>query len=298
MEFSCTTAAEVRGDPLAGTAFATARILLVEQPGPWGPGGLRDSYFDHRIAQELGARADAAGMRLLAIRRPGRSAMDGPRRWAVLDCAADTRASSWGTYREDAELLDVPLDGSAGTTSGDLVYLVCAHSRHDVCCAVRGRPVAAALAEIRPGQVWECSHVGGHRFAANMLVAPLGLLYGRVDADCARDLVLAAERGELVAGRLRGQVGLAPIAQAALIHAHTELRLRQVDALRVRMIDAVAEDTSTITLDGPRATYELAMRAERVPASTGLSCAKPGPDSYLRFEPAGALSVRSRPDCP
>ena len=60
---------------------------------------------------------------------------------------------------------------------------VCTHGRHDTCCAERGRPVAAALAAAHPELTWEVSHIGGDRFAANALVLPHGLYYGRLDAD-------------------------------------------------------------------------------------------------------------------
>src|SRR4051794_30959104 len=32
----CALRAQLRGDPMLGTAFPAPRILLVEQPGPWG----------------------------------------------------------------------------------------------------------------------------------------------------------------------------------------------------------------------------------------------------------------------
>jgi len=32
----CALRAQLRGDPMLGTAFPAARLLLVEQPGPWG----------------------------------------------------------------------------------------------------------------------------------------------------------------------------------------------------------------------------------------------------------------------
>ena len=45
------------------------------------------------------------------------------------------------------------------------VVVVCTHGRRDVCCAERGRPLAAATALEHPGAVWESTHVGGDRFA-------------------------------------------------------------------------------------------------------------------------------------
>ena len=66
---------------------------------------------------------------------------------------------------------------------------VCAHGKHDQCCAVRGRAATAAIAARYPEFTWECSHLGGDRFAATMLVLPEGLCYGRVDSTEAAELV-------------------------------------------------------------------------------------------------------------
>lgn len=55
-------------------------------------------------------------------------------------------------------------------------------AKHDTCCAVRGRPVGRALSDRWPELVWECTHVGGDRFAANVVVAPDGVYYGNLDA--------------------------------------------------------------------------------------------------------------------
>ena len=65
------------------------------------------------------------------------------------------------------------------------LFGVCTHGRHDACCAERGRPVAAALTASHPAETWEISHMGGDRFAANMVVLPEGLYYGRMDPGTA-----------------------------------------------------------------------------------------------------------------
>ena len=78
--------------------------------------------------------------------------------------------------------MDVALDGSDGTLSDRPLVAVCAHGRHDQCCAVRGRSACGAIADEYPEYTWECSHLGGDRFAATMLILPEGLCYGRVDS--------------------------------------------------------------------------------------------------------------------
>jgi hypothetical protein len=280
----CALRSQLRGDALLGTAFPAARVLLVEQPGAWGRAGLRESRFDSSVAAALEQRASAAGIRLLAIRRPGRTPRGVRRRWALADTRDGTTALRWGSYAYDAELLDLPLDGSAGELDEAPLYLVCAHSKHDACCALRGRPVAAALEAERPGRVWECSHVGGERFAANVLVVPSGLMYGRVLPFAAPEFVAATEAGEVVGALLRGRIGLPAPAQAALAFAYEHLALRRRDALRVLSTSAVEDGEARVRLAGPHGHLEVTVRVEPV-AADGLTCANPRPNFYLAYHP-------------
>jgi (2Fe-2S) ferredoxin len=229
----CSFAAERRGDPMPGTAAPGMGFLLIEQPGPWGRLALSQSQLDPAVGAAVSARGVAAGLRVLLIRRPGRQPADrepGTRRFAVVDSRPGFEAARWGTFVEDADLLEVPLDARAGTPSYDPIYLVCTHGRHDPCCAIRGRPVAAALAEARPEQTWECSHVGGDRFAGNLVVLPHGLYYGRVTAQNALEVVEAYERGEVVLRLLRGRTRWLPAAQAAQHRAREVYGDLSVDA--------------------------------------------------------------------
>ncbi|MBE7187995.1 MAG: sucrase ferredoxin, partial [Jatrophihabitans endophyticus] len=105
----CALRAQLRGDQMLGTAFPAARLLLVEQPGPWGQGGLRTSYFDPATALALEARGRAEGVRVQAIRRPGRSPRRPQRRWAVVDTRGTEPSLRWGSFTDDTELLELPL---------------------------------------------------------------------------------------------------------------------------------------------------------------------------------------------
>jgi hypothetical protein len=147
--------------------------------------------------------------------------------------------------------------------------------------------VAAALDAVRPGQVWETSHVGGDRFAANVLVLPSGLLYGRVPADAAADLADAADAGRVVLAWLRGRVGLAPAAQAAAAFAHAELGLAAVGDVHVLWSRAV-EGGASVRLRTARGDVTVRVRVERVVAER-LTCAAPGRGAFLRYRPIELL---------
>lgn len=244
---------------MLGTAFPASRVLLVEQPGGWGVGGLADSRFDPRVAQRLIATLGEQGVRVLAIRRPGRQPAPDQRSWGFADCRPGRQGIVWGTYRAADELLDLdPAALAEQAKDTRPVYAVCAHGTRDMCCAIEGRPVATALARLCPGRAWECSHVGGDRFAANVLVLPTGQLYGRITDPAA--LASAAERGQVLPDRLRGQIGLPPAAQAAVVHAQRELGVTSVGAVRVLEVQGSPPEVQLVRLAVPDGSRTVAVR--------------------------------------
>ncbi len=219
----CSDAARERCDPLAGTAAPSRGWLLVEHPGPWAPDALAGSGIAPEVQEHLRVAAQQAGARVLLVRKPGRQPETAQRSWMVRWSDPDRQGRD-GLWATDADLLgavdalreDVP----AATGSQDPLLLVCTHGRHDTCCAVRGRPVAASLAERWPEQTWECSHVGGDRFAANLVVVPDGTYYGAVDDTAVVDLVDRHLGGRVTPEHLRGFTSGHPWEQAAVVEAH------------------------------------------------------------------------------
>jgi (2Fe-2S) ferredoxin len=270
----CADAAQSRGDQLIGTAPPAARWLLVEQPGPWGRVAVRESRLDRAVAADISARAAVEGVRVQLIRRPGRNRPVPVRRWAYVDARPGRESSWWGSFSTDAGLLDSRFDGSAGARSAAPIYLVCTHGRHDTCCAIRGRPAAARLAAVRPDVTWECSHVGGDRFAANLVVLPHGLYYGHVTSDTAMEIVTAYEAGEIVPASLRGRSSVSRPAQAAQHHARLALGERGLDALRPLGEEALDGQAWQVLLERPGdQPVTVVVRAERSAERALLTCA-------------------------
>jgi hypothetical protein len=250
----CAAQAEERGDSMLGTAPPQSRILLVHQPGPWGPRGLTESRCDPAVARRIEAAAGRAGMRVQAIRRPGKHERDRPIN--VYDVAiADATTVTWWRTDDLGAVADALETGVPRTepvsVETEPLFLVCTHGRHDACCALRGIPLAAALHRLRPGRVWETTHLSGDRFAANILVLPGGDLYGRVTPERADELVNAAEAGNVVPPLLRGRLGLAPVAQAALVYAHDQLGIAARDALSIEEIEPEGADGARVALTAP-----------------------------------------------
>lgn len=302
--FRCSNAARDRGDPLCATATPARRFLLVEVPGPWPRQPMRHSRLDSGVGAVLAASAAAAGARLLLIRRPGRHP-DVPHSaglaWALADVTPGVETVRWGRFRDDAELLAIDpravLDPARDAGSGpQRVALVCTHGTRDVCCAVRGRPVADAVYGMAGWDVWECTHVGGDRFAANMVVLPTGDMFGRLDAGTAPGVLAAYEAGQLVGTHHRGRCGVAPVEQAVAALVAQEL----VDDRRGAVLVGPVREAPGVTLTGrnllavsavPDAMWEAAV----VHAGTGYVArisASWGPPTRLQC--SGGPAVRAR----
>lgn len=234
--FRCSTAARDRHDQRIGTAPPQNRWFLIEQPTGWGATAWAGLKVESAVKETLMAILNHANARVMLIRRPGRETdtIGDRRRWCVVDQAA-AEPVRWGWADDDAELIraaelfagahpDVCRIADEPTAAGEpRLLLVCTHGRKDVCCATRGRPVAARAAELWPEATWECTHTGGDRFAGNLILLPEGACYGGMDPDDVEPVVRAQIEGRVDASHLRGPCGESSPVQAAVVAAYDRL---------------------------------------------------------------------------
>ncbi|HEU5156544.1 MAG TPA: sucrase ferredoxin [Streptosporangiaceae bacterium] len=243
--------------PRQASATTKARAwLLIEHPGPWADKVERTELPAPAAAAV--AEAGRRGVRAQLIRRPGRRRGVPPLQ--VYAGWSGSGAPAWLEGRpldDPAGLADLDLAAVAagrrpgfGEPSGPLL-LVCAHGRHNACCAKNGAPLARALHARYGSQVWETTHVGGDRYAANLVCLPHGLYYGDLGIEEGLTAAAAYREGKVVLDRLRGRAGLPEPAQAAE---------HQVRALTGALgVDAVAVES--MTGGGDDRVYEVVVRA-------------------------------------
>jgi hypothetical protein len=273
---SCSELSLSLREQLFATASETSTWLLVEQPGPWGHSALVESRLDPDVGAELLDRTKALGIKALLVKRPaGRS---GPRRCFLGRSDQGAAFLCERPFDDDHELLALDLDALAGgerLTGARPVesplYLVCTNSRRDACCARLGRPVAAALAAARPGRVWECSHLGGHRFAANLVCFPDGLWLGRLTPDEALTAATEYEQGRVLLEHYRGRSSLPPAAQAADYFVRERQGLYGVDDLAVERVD-LADSDASVTLRNGELSFRVAVRSSEADPPRPVSC--------------------------
>jgi hypothetical protein len=229
----CADSARMRGEPLQASAVRYSRYLLLEVPGPWGTSALDEKHLEAGVARQLARATAAADTNVLLIRRPGRHpapALDPGTRsmaWAFADTSAGAERVLWGSWRDPADLLDLDLTatipGPANAAGPQRLALVCTNGKRDQCCAIRGRPVATAIAAATDWDTWECSHLGGHRFAATMMLLPTGDMFGWLDDVSALEVMRRFDAGQVMLSHYRGRSGQPEPVQAALHAAAVRL---------------------------------------------------------------------------
>lgn len=286
----CSDAARERDEPGWATASLVEAWLLIEQPGAWGPDALSEGGLPEDVASAL--HAAPAGVRVLLIRRTGRREPEPVVIFAQSGAGGATPTMSSAVLSNPTSLLD--LDLAALVAGGSLgigrpvdhpIYLVCTHGRHDICCADKGRPLFRAMSPTRPEQVWECSHIGGDRFAGNLVVLPRGDYFGGLDPDDAEGVVTRYEAGRLDLDHYRGRSTRPRLVQAAEHFLRTRESWTGLDDVEAVAYRRPSHDHADVTLRGPDGgLYTVRVEARPVPPPVHLTCRADQPDHPVAYD--------------
>ncbi len=217
---SCQSSLDV-AEPVFATATEAEIWICIEYRRAWQAKAFRASDLPPEIKKPLGEALNSTPRsRLQFIRKPGRT-----RGRLALYLARTNRRQpdaftlNFSTYQELKQLdFKALVAGSppANATRVDTPWvLVCGNGRRDACCARHGTAVYRALAHRKDADVWLSNHQGGHRFAANAVVLPYGVQFGRLRPKLAPGLIKACLEGTWDMDHTRGHVAYPRPAQAA-----------------------------------------------------------------------------------
>jgi hypothetical protein len=228
----CADISAETAEPLTATASHVEHWILVEYRGVWSRDVLGGSLFSEPVKAVLRERLAALPRsRLLFIRRPGRRGREG--RMVYLVRSTEEESSVRGLEVEHVnDLVGLDLDTQADPVDHPLL-VVCTHGKRDRCCARYGRPLYDRVRDAAlEGWVWQSTHVGGDRFAGNLVCLPHGLTFGRVGEDDVWPLLDEYLAGRIYLDRYRGRSCYPFPAQAAEQAVRTEVDATGVDDLR------------------------------------------------------------------
>ena len=247
----CSDLSLASGEPMLGTATRVDVWLLLEYKPVWRAKAVEDndlatetkSWIDRTVAA---VQAKGRKARVQFVRRPGL----GTAHITLFVAESGTLRRFQGENYAEIQHLDI--DTAPWDEVREAQYLVCTNGQRDLCCARYGLPVYAALRDAVGERAWQTTHLGGHRFAPNVLALPQGAIYGRVFADDVAEFTTRVDKGELSRRHLRGRCAYPPQAQVA--EALIDGDLASVEGSAVTF--ETADGPATVTVE-PGTPYEV-----------------------------------------
>jgi hypothetical protein len=258
--FYCSELSRGAAEKTFGTASVGNVWLLIEYPYGWGFEALTDSNLSPAVKEYLNRFLKTVPRsRVLFIKQERKES--GERSVFVVRCrernasVAQLGISDYEqlTGIEMASIAAGELPGSVSLSDRPL-YLVCTHGRRDKCCAKFGYPLYKTL-RARSPSVWQSSHVGGDRFAANLVCFPHGLFYAHVTEETSHRVVQEYEERHVLLDKYRGRACYSYPVQAAEYFIRKEAGIIGLDDLRHLGCERVEEKTwraRFMTTDGER----------------------------------------------
>jgi len=211
----CAETSRAHAESLHATASRVDTWILIEYRGLWAHDAVDGSTLSAALKTHLVAeRVRLPHARILFIRRSDRRSKDGLAAYVARSTQSERELRCVELERHD-DLIGLDL-ATAGEPVDHPLFLVCTHGKHDRCCARYGRPLYEAIREqVEDEWAWQSTHVGGDRFAGNLVVLPEGVYYGRVERSEAWPVLEAALDGRVHLPHYRGRSCYGFAAQAA-----------------------------------------------------------------------------------
>jgi hypothetical protein len=276
----CSDLSRENDEPLAATASRIDHWFLIEYRGLWTrdalPGsGLSDQVKDHLREQV----ASVPHGRLLFIRRPDRR-----RRPELVAFAAASRQGEESLTRFEFEAYEDlrEIELRAGSPAAQPLFLVCTHGKHDPCCARHGRPLYEALRdELEPDWVWQVTHIGGDRFAGNLVCLPEGIYYGRVDREAVGTVLDEHFARRVMLGHYRGRSIYTFAVQAAERSIRESTGLTGIDDLLLQNVER-NDGSCEVSFRAGGTSHKIHVEEERGDL-TLLTCTSEASQRPLRY---------------
>jgi hypothetical protein len=266
----CAETSRAHAESLHATASRVDTWILIEYRGLWAHDAVDGSTLSAALKQHLVAeRVRLPHARILFVRRSERRSKDGLAAYIARSTPSERELRCVELERHD-DLIGLDL-ATAGEPVDHPLFLVCTHGKHDRCCAKFGRPLYDAVREqVEDSWAWQSSHVGGDRFAGNLVVLADGAYYGRVEPADAWPVVEAALDGRVHLPLYRGRSCYGFAAQAAEIAVREASSELGVDAVGVRSIVSAGAGWRA-DVEAAGTAYEVDVHIEEG-APTHLTC--------------------------
>lgn len=288
----CSLRSREATEKVFGTASMGDAWLLLEYPRPWGSRAFSESTLPKAVKIHLtGVLKSAPLSRILLIKRARR--VKGPLTLFVARSRETSSSILKYEFFEYEQLLDLDLASAlaggspAGTTPWEgPLFLVCTHGTRDKCCAKFGIPIYKTIRTLAgESSVWECSHVGGDRFAANVVCFPDGIFYGHLTEQTAELMTKEYFERRIVLPNFRGRSCYSFPVQAAEFFARRETEFRGISDLKFLTYDPVKPNEWRVRFysEVDAKVHQVSLRSHLSEFQNRLTCHSSEPRRVVQY---------------
>lgn len=223
--------------------FATAshftKLLLVEYNFPWAENPLLENQLSVEVNNFLNQINNPKSLtRVLFIKNKIKS-KNLISVFAINNIATEpfTNYFSFSDYNSILNINEREFFSAKNQTRFDEpLYLVCTNGKKDKCCSKFGIPIYKQLLLLNPN-VWECTHVGGDRFAPNVIHLPYCYFYGQLSINSVNEFYLTTSSKKIFTQNLRGRSAYNKKSQAAEFFLRKELDDNNFESTKIVSIE-------------------------------------------------------------
>jgi hypothetical protein len=289
---TCSASSRSANEQLFATATRADTWFLLEHPETYGEKALPESGLPEAVKQKLeDAAASVLNGRIQLIRRGWERSTGGRRFFVVVNHEEQPNLYEFRLDRVedllDLDLLAVAREDPAyrAYNRSEPLFLVCTNGKRDPCCSSLGLPLYREMRRTLGDAVLQTSHVGGHRFAPNIVALPSGSFYGYAQPEAAVQIAVAEREGQIHLPHFRGRSCYAGPIQAA--DAFLRRKTGHTDLLRYRLAESESVDEATWTCRFEDRTdgtiYCIRVRSEPAAVTVQKSCREDGPVPLSQF---------------
>jgi hypothetical protein len=247
-DFFCSQLSLEANEQLFGTASKVDVWFLLEYVDTWAAKAFEASKLPQSVKDRLFSYLSSIpNSRIQLIKQSSRSTPP-IAFYVVISSELDPVLYKFQFTRyEDLLTINIPklLDHNSeygNLASEEPLYLVCTNGNRDKCCAKFGLQVYREMSKYGEDAIWQCTHIGGHRFAANVLCFPHGICYGRVMDDEVSALMEEYRQERIYLQRYRGRSCYTPHVQAADYFLRAGTEIKDISGFRLLKVQDINQD--------------------------------------------------------
>lgn len=282
--FFCSAASRYFKEQLSGTAANSGVFILLEHCNPF-PEKVMEAHFDKEWLREIQRLAQSYKGKVLLVRNKTTNFKDC--KISFVDCST-CRYFTIETPIENTPSVKLADYITAPETAWqtDPFFLICTNGKKDKCCSKFGFPVYKFFESFNSDvNVWECSHVGGDRFAANVVAMPFGIYYGHVAVEDVGHIMVRTLLRKIYKNKFRGLSRRSFYEQAIECHLRDHLQNYDIDfEIHTHLLHHEGDTYKVDVTTSNNGHYIMELLKEKVSYPHRLTCKSKKQEDLSKFK--------------